>query len=79
MAAPNSNEKSMTRSRKSTRNIYPTDHSAGAKGSSGAMVDNGQTLADLVWKYFSDEITEAGNGSAADFGPGTKRPYKAGK
>jgi hypothetical protein len=54
-------KKSDTQSRRTTRNIYPLDHGGpGAQdGSSTASADNGQVLPDLVWKYFSEEITEA--------------------
>jgi hypothetical protein len=53
-------KKNRTKSRNRTPDIYSTDHSGpGAQNSTGATVDNGQTLADLVWKYFADEITEA--------------------
>jgi hypothetical protein len=52
-------KKNRTKSRNRTLDIYPTDHSGtGPENSSGATVDNGQTLADLVWKYFADEITQ---------------------
>jgi hypothetical protein len=54
-------KKSDTQSRRTTRNIYPLDHGGAwaQDGSSTASADNGQVLADLVWKYFSEEITEA--------------------
>jgi hypothetical protein len=53
-------KKNRTKSRKRTPDIYSTDHSGtGPQNSSGATVDDRQTLADLVWKYFADEITEA--------------------
>ena len=63
IAGPNSNEKSATRSRNSTRNI-----AIGA--------DYNQILADLVWKYFADEIAEAVNRNAAGFRARTERMQK---
>ena len=39
----------------------PADHiAAGAVGNSGTVgADHGQDLAELVWKYFGEEISEA--------------------
>jgi len=38
--------------------------------------DYNQTLADLVWKYFADEIAEAVNRNAAGFRARTERMQK---
>jgi len=50
-------KKSRTQSRRHT-DIYPTRQTgAGASDNSGATgTANDQTIADLVWKYFADEI-----------------------
>ena len=51
---PYSMKKSATRSQKQTLNLDPADHiAAGAVGA-----DNDQNLAQLVWKYFGEEISE---------------------
>jgi hypothetical protein len=73
-------KKNRSKSRNRTPDIYSTDHSGtGPQNSSGATVDNGQTLTDLVWKYFAYEISEAVIEVQQHVGAATKRPYKAGK
>ena len=54
-------KKSATQSRKQTLDIYPADHIvAKALDNYGTMEpENSHDLAQLVWKYFAQEITVA--------------------
>ena len=54
-------KKSAAQSRKQTFDLDPADHiAAGAVENPGTMgADHDQDLAELVWKYFGEEISEA--------------------
>jgi hypothetical protein len=53
-------KKSATQTRKRTLELDPTDHIAtGARDNSATMeADNDQAVAELVWRYFREEISQ---------------------
>ena len=54
-------KKSATQARKQTLDLDPVDHIAARAVDKSATMkpDNDQDLAQLVWKYFGEEISEA--------------------
>ena len=54
-------KKSATQSRKQRLDTYPADHnSAGVVDNSGSVgADDDEDLAQLVWKHFAEEISQA--------------------
>ena len=53
-------KKNATQQQTRSPNIYPADNTAaGLMDKPGAGAGNDQDLAELVWKYFREEITEA--------------------
>jgi hypothetical protein len=54
-------KKTSTQARKSTLYIYPPDQTGAAalNNSAAAGTGTGQALAELVWRHFREEITQA--------------------
>jgi hypothetical protein len=72
-------KKCTTQSRKQTPNIYPADHTvAGAPAKSGfTETADDENLAELVWKHFSEEITQALQQTQQDLAPVKDRSIRA--